>query len=349
MTSINFNASATTALRTLQQTNSALETSQNRVSTGLKIGEAKDNAAYWSISTTLKSDNKAMSTVKDALGLGAATVDVAYQGLNAAKDVLDEIKSKLTAASQDGVDRTKIQSEIVELQKQLVSIATSSTFSGENWLSTTSTTPKSMATVVASFTRSDTNSVTLGTIDIALTDMALVNAAGDGILGKASKPAVAAKAAVAAQPANPGSPAVVDDPATPGDETAAAVPATAATPAQAAVAAQAAVVGSGILGIDITVAGVDIQSLIATVSSATDKVITAASTLGAVSKRIELQQTFVANLMDTIDEGVSGLIDADLSEESTRLQALQTKQQLGIQALSIANTSTQNILSLFRS
>ena len=82
MTSINFNASATTALRTLQQTNASLETTQNHVATGLKIGEAKDNAAYWAISTTLKSDNKSLSTVKDAIGLGAATGDVAYQGLN---------------------------------------------------------------------------------------------------------------------------------------------------------------------------------------------------------------------------------------------------------------------------
>jgi flagellin-like hook-associated protein FlgL len=52
--------------------------------------------------------------------------------------------------------------------------------------------------------------------------------------------------------------------------------------------------------------------------------------------------------MDTIDKGVGNLIDADLSEESTRLQALQTKQQLGVQALSIANSGTQNILRLFQ-
>ncbi len=112
MTSVNTNAAALTALRTLQATQSQLETVQGRISTGFKIGEAKDNAAYWSISATLKSDNKSLGTVKDALGLGAATVDTAYQGLTKAKDVLDEIKSKLTAATQDGVDRNTIQNEI---------------------------------------------------------------------------------------------------------------------------------------------------------------------------------------------------------------------------------------------
>ncbi|WP_280951637.1 flagellin, partial [Ensifer sp. 1H6] len=57
---------------------------------------------------------------------------------------------------------------------------------------------------------------------------------------------------------------------------------------------------------------------------------------------------FVDNLMDSIESGVGKLVDADMNEESTRLKALQTQQQLGIQALTIANTNSQNILSLFR-
>jgi flagellin-like hook-associated protein FlgL len=178
MTSINFNASATTALRTLQQTNTALETTQNRVATGLKIGEAKDNAAYWAISTTLKSDNKSLATVKDALSLGAATVDTAYQGLNKAKDVLDEIKSKLTAATQDGVDREVIQKEISELQNQLKSIAASSSFSGENWLSIDSAATGFSAskTVVSSFSRDATGAATIGTIGVDISNVALFDA-----------------------------------------------------------------------------------------------------------------------------------------------------------------------------
>ncbi|MNS91927.1 Flagellin [compost metagenome] len=74
----------------------------------------------------------------------------------------------------------------------------------------------------------------------------------------------------------------------------------------------------------------------------------AGSTLGAITKRIDMQESFVANLMDTIDKGVGRLVDADMNEESTRLKALQTQQQLGIQALSIANTNSENILRLFQ-
>jgi flagellin len=78
-------------------------------------------------------------------------------------------------------------------------------------------------------------------------------------------------------------------------------------------------------------------------------VTTAAANLGSVKSRIDLQTTFVGNLMDSIDKGVGALVDADMDEASTRLKALQTQQQLGIQALSIANSDAQNILSLFRS
>ncbi|KTR05143.1 hypothetical protein NS365_14200 [Aureimonas ureilytica] len=178
MTSVNTNAAALTALRTLQNTNAQLETTQGRISTGYKIGEAKDNAAYWSISTTLKSDNKSLSTVKDALGLGGATVDTAYQGLNKAKDVLDEIKAKLTAATQDGVNRDTIQQEISQLQDQLKSIASSSIFSGENWLSVDTSIPGYNANkqVVASFSRDANGSVAIGTIKVDTSAVSLFDA-----------------------------------------------------------------------------------------------------------------------------------------------------------------------------
>jgi flagellin len=75
---------------------------------------------------------------------------------------------------------------------------------------------------------------------------------------------------------------------------------------------------------------------------------TAATALGAEKKRISLQSDFVSALKGALDAGIGQLVDADMNEESTRLQALQVKQQLGVQALSIANQSSQNILSLFR-
>lgn len=72
------------------------------------------------------------------------------------------------------------------------------------------------------------------------------------------------------------------------------------------------------------------------------------SELGATANRLELQQTFSGKLGDTVDIGIGNLVDADLAKESAALQAYQTKQQLGLQALSVANQAPQTVLSLFR-
>ncbi|WP_417451258.1 flagellin [Kordiimonas sp.] len=83
-------------------------------------------------------------------------------------------------------------------------------------------------------------------------------------------------------------------------------------------------------------------------TAAIDNVNASLSTLGAGAKRLEIQQSFVAKLSGTIEVGIGNLVDADLAKEAANLQALQVKQQLGLQALSIANQSPSSILSLFR-
>ncbi|MBB3871767.1 MAG: flagellin [Brevundimonas sp.] len=84
-----------------------------------------------------------------------------------------------------------------------------------------------------------------------------------------------------------------------------------------------------------------IDSAIATVTGAL-------STLGTQSKSLGRQITFVNKYQDALEAGVGNLVDADLAKESAKLTALQTKQQLGVQALSIANSASQTLLSLFR-
>ena len=103
------------------------------------------------------------------------------------------------------------------------------------------------------------------------------------------------------------------------------------------------------MDIDISTASVtDIKNFIKVVDEALSQVTSAASSLGAIQNRVEMQTDFVSKLMDTVSEGVGTLVDADMTEESTRLKALQTQQQLGVQALSIANSSSESLLSLFR-
>lgn len=79
-----------------------------------------------------------------------------------------------------------------------------------------------------------------------------------------------------------------------------------------------------------------------------DNVNASLARLGTKSKALEIHSTFVTKLSDALTEGIGNLVDADLARESAKLQSLQVKQQLGIQALSIANQSPQSILSYFR-
>ncbi|MDT8758487.1 flagellin [Sphingomonas psychrotolerans] len=90
------------------------------------------------------------------------------------------------------------------------------------------------------------------------------------------------------------------------------------------------------------------QAMIDTLTTTQDNLKTSLSTLGAASRKIDAQSTFTSKLSDVIEGGIGNLVDADLAKESARLQALQVKQQLGVQALSIANQAPQTITSLFR-
>jgi flagellin len=316
MSSINTNIAANSALQALTLTQKEMVTTQNRISTGYRVASAQDNAAYWSIATTMRSDNGALSAVKDALGLGSATADVAYTGVNNGIKLLDQIKQKLVAAREPGVDRSKIQSDITALQNQLQSTADTASFSGQNWLKIDSTAGADIVkAIVSSFSRDSTNTVTVGTISFNL----YTAATGDTTALYDSNTTASAKAGLLdkEQTATSGSTYTISS-----------LDISALTDSDADLA--------------------DLDSYISTVDATISRMTTSATALGSVKSRIDLQKTFVSDLMMTVDTGVSQLIDADMNEESTKLQALQTKQSLGVQSLSIANQSSQSILKLFQ-
>jgi len=90
------------------------------------------------------------------------------------------------------------------------------------------------------------------------------------------------------------------------------------------------------------------SALLSTIDTSINNVSSALAKLGTSSKALDNHLTFVGKLQDSINAGIGNLVDADMASESAQLQALQTKQQLGVQALSIANQSTSTVLSLFR-
>jgi flagellin len=312
MSSLLTNVAARTALQTLTLTNQKLDITQSRVSTGMRVATAMDNAAYWSIATTMRSDSAALSTVEDALGLGSATVDVMYTAMETAINLVSEIKKKLVAAREPGVDKTKVQTEITELQRELNGIATASVFSGENWLLVNSSATGYNPTkqVVASFSRSG-GVINIGTISLNINSIKLYDSSTtvDGTID--------------------------------GTRNSAGALSTTGTLASVGSLSIAALTDSAadVLTLESYMAGAD---------AALAEMTSAATSLGAVQARLTLQKNFIASLMEAIDQGIGQLVDADMNEESTKLQALQVQAQLGIQSLSIANQNSQNILTLFQ-
>jgi flagellin len=305
------NTAAMTALQTLRTVSSNLATTQSRISTGFRVATASDNSAYWSIATTMRSDNQALSAVSDALGLGAATVDTMYTALTSvvgdSKGGLTALKAKLTAALEPGIDRVKIQSEVKAIQDDLANTSGLAVFNGENWLSVDSSAAGYNATksVVSSFSRVG-GSVAIKTIDVNIDNLKLYDPAGGAAAGIMDKTRTVG--------ATTGSVATIDISA-------------------------------------LTDSAADRQKLkdyLQMVDDALGNVTQASADLGAVKTRIDSNSTFIKSLRDAIDRGVGQLVDADMNAESTRLQALQVQQQLGIQALSIANSGSQSILSLFK-
>ncbi|MEQ8827217.1 MAG: flagellin, partial [Parvibaculum sp.] len=293
MTSIMTNTAAMAALQTLRSINSEMETTQARVSSGYRVQTAGDNAAYWSIATTMRSDNKALSTVKDALGLGAAKVDIAYTAMDSSIDVVSEIKAKLVAAREPGVDKTKINKELTELKNQLVSISESASFSGENWLNNTISTAAGTKSVVGGFNRDVNGLVTITTLDINVTSLTMIGAANES-LGILTKDIDANVLDPNATTTTARDYYLIDTGSTTGTQ------------------------ASG-TAITLTAATTDAQvdDMIRVVDSMLSQMTDAASNLGAVKKRISMQEDFVANLMDSIDSGIGRLVDADMNEEST--------------------------------
>jgi flagellin len=463
MTSLLTNNAAKVALQTLTMTMKNLDTTQNRIATGLRVADASDNAAYWAIATTMRADSSSLSTVSDALNLGASTIDTASNGLNKSIEVVKQLRDKLVSAATPGIDRGKVQDEISQLQSQLRSIADSASFNGQNWLSIDSGAAGFNATksIVSSFSRDTTGAVTIGTINVDTRDVALFDkssnvltpssaitpatngGAGTNTTYSATDATFATSTGTFDNDIRTGAAtsqgyrftvdfsqfqaaggtysyaAVASSATTAGDQELGAgdevgvsltynaqdnivtvqsiqydayASGTASGPRYIYSSWQVQVTGDrlqassgGILdkadtstvgtytdasgvttstasnGTGESILSLDISSLtnsaedLALLNAYTkqaDQAISAltqaGSNLGSAKTRITTQQSFISELKNSIDKGIGSLVDADMNEESTRLQALQVQQQLGVQALSIANQTSQTILSLFR-
>jgi flagellin len=297
MASLLVNVSAITALQSLRKTQSALNTTQREISTGLKISSASDDASTWSIAESMKSDKSVLMTISDSLSGADSLLNVASAAVKSAIGVMNQMKSSLAQAQQPGADLSKILTSIQELGKQLTSVVTSATFTGLNVTDGSTTNPLKF---ISSYTNgTGANDSVVGTIDLSITVLIDSAGGGTGILDAAQ-----------------------------GGNAAAATNFTALTSAD--------------------LASATIKDTLTNADKAIADLTTYASQIGVTQTRVRQQNEFMKVMNESLTSGVSSLVDADMNDVSTRLQALQTQQQLGVQSLSIANQDAQMLLKLFQ-
>ena len=403
MGSILTNNSAMVALQTLNSINRNLGEVQSQISTGLKVGEAKDNAAVFAISQVMRSDVKGFEAISESLSLGSSTVAVASNAATSIGETLEEIKSKIVSANEDNVDQQALQNEIASLRDQVTGIVGAAQFNGLNLIDGTAGT----VNILSSLDRDSTGAVSTSSISVASQNLSTAAGAVRGGLAASTGVTTNADDATFALDAgftNDGSNVLTFDSTnlaagdqisvSVGDQTATysvtaedlattdpnAAIATAvrdsilalgvdglvidydpaaedtldfgndgAGNADQVIAASITSVGTGglaaLAAIDVTA---DAAGALDSIETLINTVIDAQAAFGTVEKRVEIQSSFMDSLIDSFKSGIGSLVDADLEEASARLQSLQVQQQLGTQALSIANQAPQSILSLFR-
>lgn len=273
--SVNTNKTAMTALQNLNATTRKLESTQTKISTGLEVSSAKDNAALYSIAQGQRADLSSLSAVKNSLNRATSVADVTLAAGESVSDLLVQMRDKVVSAmdpSLSTASRNALNGDFRELLRQISHAVANSSFDGTNLLN------GSITNGIKFIDNADGSSVvTLSSRNFSLGGAIITMSAAANVLTL-----------------------------------------TRAT------------------------------SALARLDASINNVNASLAALGSEAKQIEGRQNFVAKLSGAIEVGIGNLVDADLAKESARLQALQVQQQLGTQALSIANQSPQAILRLFQ-
>ncbi|MFT4003286.1 MAG: flagellin [Rhizobium sp.] len=325
MSNVTTNPAASAALTVLRGITTDLGVVQQQVSSGSRIATASDDPTYWSMATTMRSDQSSLSTISDALGVGSSKVDTASTAMDTVVSLLTQIQSKLVSAKEPGTDRDAINADILQLKNQLQSVTQSASFSGENWLYNTAQQPSTQQSVISNFTRGAGGQVSLTTIGYDSSETLMIDTADPsrGLLTKNID-------------------ASTFDTSGSGSTTARnyyLLAADTGTPSA----------GGTEIAISSSTTDDELTDMINVTNSLLKSATSADSTLGLMKSNIDDQSDYISKLSDAIKSSVGDLVDTNMEEASVRQSALQTAQQMGIQALSIANSMANKVLILLQS
>lgn len=365
MTSILTNNASIAALDILRNIGSQLGTEQNRISAGMRVANAADNAAYWSISTTMRSETMAMSAVTDSIGLASAIVDTAYAAMETVHQSFVEIRNLAITASDMPQPEFKnliiggysldeyygksqvadIEQQMQQLQDQARDAMVSASFSGVNLLYN----PKGQAEKASQRTYSFVigyGEAKVQTLDVKAMDLLLLN---DDSGYPMSHPSDYNPEKALFDLGD-----IVDVPDS-------FVPAYASwynilltNPVTGDYEAYDTDASFNLMRLENNLlrnggdrAGA-YSNFVSYIETKLQGVADRMSYLGSIQSSLDTYEELNKSRMDAVTTGVGRLVDADMNEASTRLRALESQQQLAVQALSIANASPDTLLQLFR-
>ena len=273
-TSINTNYGAAVALQNLNATNAMLERTQNRVSTGLKVGSAKDNGAIWAIAQGQSQQVAALAAVTSSLNRASSIADVASGAGQTISDLLNHLKQTVLSATDPSLtanSRASLNTDYHALLSQITGVIQSASFDGANLLDGSQASFQFITNGDATqFLTLQGQNLSLGGPLLTLSATSSINTATNA------------------------------------------------------------------------------SSVLSQLNTSITQVNDALSQLGSQASQIGNHLSFVSQLSGSLNTGIGDLVDADMASESARLQALQVQQQLSIQAIGVANSTPQTILSLFR-
>ena len=418
MSSLLTNTSAMSALRSLTATQKALTDTADQVSTGLRVSEPSDNAAYWSISTTMKARTAGLGAAQDSLNLTRAIADVSYAAVNSVIGQVQQIQKDVVSSEEPGVDKTAVQSDIAARQDSIRSTIQSASFNGVNWL-------KMADPYSVNETISDNQTISLSKLaydrarvgttwsttdalhdDVSVTDPygltstysydqsaeswdvtktahgpittnlqrpapSFTESINSSLIDGVSMPFGAGDTGTYMEGVAIGTFALLADVTTSISSTSRVSYSDQSTrwsqtsnylgsvgtakiwsdennPGQTFLAkVLPASPLTSLLSLDVTDTASTASLNEGVVRLALSATMNVAGQIGSLLSRIGIQHDFNSALSDALTAGYGSLVDADMNVASTRLQALQTQQQLGIQSLSIANDNSKQILKLF--
>ena len=261
-------------LLSLQSTTFNINTTQQRLSSGLKVNSALDNASAYFTSVALSNRSSDLGSLKSDIDLSVSAIESAITGINSITELVQQAKglANQARATGDTNEKSTLAVQFNSLLDQINSIANNSSFNGTNLIKAT---PDNLT---VNFNEDNSSNLTITGLNSTTASTGLSIGAATNDFGSNT---------------------------------------------------------------------VDIDVSLTALNSALTTLRTNAATLGSNSSVLQTRLTFTSNQVNTLDTGAGKLTLADLNEESANLLALQTRQQLGINSLSLASRSERSILALF--